>query len=57
MRLKAMARLTATVVLPTPPFPLATAIKLLTPGIGGFSGWGGAPGGIGGIRDLSNSDF
>ncbi len=57
-RCSAMARLTATVVLPTPPFPLATAIKFFTPGIGGLAGWGGGvPGGIGGIRDLSNCLF
>src|SRR5580693_7214382 len=31
-----MARFTATVVLPTPPFPLPTAIRFLTPAMGSF---------------------
>jgi len=41
--------LTATVVLPTPPFPLATATRFFTPGIGWRSGiccWAAGPGGI-----------
>ena len=33
-----MARLTATVVLPTPPLPLATAMRFLTPGMEDLSG-------------------
>src|SRR6266404_1299456 len=45
----ASARFTATVVFPTPPFPLATATRFFTPGIGWRSGccWGAGPGGIG----------
>src|SRR5580693_1601684 len=45
----ARARLTATVVLPTPPLPLATATRFFTPGMGWRSGWGWGigPGGIG----------
>ena len=35
---RASARLTATVVLPTPPLPLATATRFFTPGIGWRSG-------------------
>src|SRR6267143_1655738 len=35
---KARARFTATVVLPTPPLPLATATRFFTPGIGWRSG-------------------
>src|ERR1019366_1798367 len=35
------ARLTATVVLPTPPFPDPTAIRCLTPGIGSLGIWPG----------------
>src|ERR1019366_4258329 len=35
------ARLTATVVLPTPPFPDPTAIRFLTPGIGSLGNWPG----------------
>src|SRR5579863_1209435 len=44
----ASARLTATVVLPTPPLPEATATRFLTPGMGWRSGIGcGAdPGGM-----------
>src|SRR5882724_8339281 len=44
----ASARLTATVVLPTPPLPLAMAIRFFTPGIGWRCGicWGAGPGGI-----------
>src|SRR5580693_34814 len=45
----ARARLTATVVLPTPPLPLAMATRFFTPGIGWRGGIGcccGAPGGI-----------
>src|ERR1700691_927274 len=38
MFFSAMARLTATVVLPTPPLPLATAIRFFTPGMGALSG-------------------
>src|SRR5438874_11549487 len=34
MRASAMARFTATVVLPTPPLPLATAISVFTPVMG-----------------------
>jgi hypothetical protein len=39
-RASASARLTATVVLPTPPFPAPTAMMFFTPGSGGppFSG-------------------
>src|SRR6266446_1572499 len=45
---KASARFTATVVLPTPPLPLATATRFFTPGIGWRSGccMGAGPGGI-----------
>src|SRR5260370_11507669 len=45
---KASARFTATVVLPTPPLPLATATRFFTPGIGCRSGCciGAGPGGI-----------
>src|SRR4029077_15384375 len=44
---RASARLTATVVLPTPPLPLAIATRFFTPGMGWRSGIGcGAPGGI-----------
>src|SRR5260370_398338 len=45
---KASARFTATVVLPTPPLPLATATRFFTPGIGWRSGCciGAGPGGI-----------
>src|SRR6267378_6210102 len=45
----ARARFTATVVFPTPPFPLATATRFFTPGIGWRSGccWRAGPGGIG----------
>src|SRR5262249_30181394 len=44
----ASARFTATVVLPTPPLPLATAIRFFTPGIGWRWGicCGAGPGGI-----------
>src|SRR6266478_3812717 len=44
----ASARFTATVVLPTPPLPLATATRFFTPGIGWRSGCciGAGPGGI-----------
>src|SRR5882762_5974904 len=43
----ASARLTATVVLPTPPLPLAMATRFFTPGMGWRSGiCCGAPGGI-----------
>src|SRR6266478_7582808 len=44
----ANARFTATVVLPTPPLPLATATRFFTPGIGWRSGccMGAGPGGI-----------
>src|SRR5579872_5594976 len=52
-----MDRFTATVVLPTPPFPLATATRCFTPAIGVFSCCGGlepgGPGGVGGILFLS----
>ena len=37
---RASARLTATVVLPTPPLPLATATRFFTPGMGWRSGIG-----------------
>src|SRR4051794_6043116 len=40
---RASARLAATVDLPTPPLPLATAIRCLTPGREIF--WGAPPGG------------
>src|SRR6266404_7139248 len=45
---RARARLTATVVLPTPPLPLATATRFFTPGIGWRSGicCAAGPGGI-----------
>src|SRR4029077_7468174 len=45
---RASARFTATVVLPTPPLPLATAMRFFTPGIGWRSGicCGAGPGGI-----------
>src|SRR5271155_1575651 len=43
---RARARLTATVVLPTPPLPLATATRFFTPGMGWRSGWGMGAGGI-----------
>src|SRR5260370_18905763 len=45
---KASARFTATVVLPTPPFPLATATRFFTPGMCWRSGCciGAGPGGI-----------
>ena len=36
----AIARLTATVVLPTPPLPAPTAMTFLTPGIGGAAAVG-----------------
>src|SRR3984893_5926746 len=49
MRARAMARFTATVVLPTPPLPLATAISVFTPGIGILSGCPMGLGGVGGI--------
>src|SRR5579864_6031167 len=42
MRDSAIARFTATVVFPTPPFPEPTAIRFLTPGmgvLGGMPGW------------------
>src|SRR5580704_1129336 len=46
---RARARFTATVVLPTPPLPLAMATRFFTPGIGWRSGCscGAGPGGIG----------
>src|ERR1700675_4700749 len=43
---RARARLTATVVLPTPPLPLATATRFFTPGMGWRSGCGIGAGGI-----------
>src|ERR1700730_18542462 len=59
MRASEMARLTATVVLPTPPFPLATAPRFFTPAIGIFSAWPigrvGIEGGVGGISFLFQS--
>src|ERR1700726_356540 len=59
MRASEMARLTATVVLPTPPFPLATATRFFTPAMGIFSGWPtglpGIEGGVGGISFLFQS--
>src|SRR5580700_1337721 len=42
----ASARLTATVVLPTPPLPLATATRFFTPGMAWRSGCGIGAGGI-----------
>src|SRR5580700_9837742 len=41
-----MARFTATVVLPTPPLPLATATRFFTPGMGWRSGCCCGAGGI-----------
>ncbi len=38
--LSAIARFTATVVLPTPPLPAPTAMMFLTPGTGAFPGVG-----------------
>src|ERR1700726_276554 len=59
MRASEIARLTATVVLPTPPFPLATATRFFTPAMGIFSGWPiglpGIEGGVGGISFLFQS--
>src|SRR4029077_9140847 len=49
MRASAIARFTATVVLATPPLPLATAISVFTPGIGILSGCPIGLGGVGGI--------
>src|SRR4029077_20410747 len=43
---RARARLTATVVLPTPPLPLATATRFFTPGMGWRSGCGMGAGGM-----------
>src|SRR6266852_5376719 len=43
---RASARLTATVVLPTPPLPLATATRFFTPGIAWRSGIGWGAGGM-----------
>src|SRR5215471_11394243 len=43
----ATARLTETVVLPTPPLPEPTAIRFVTPGMGSL---GGCPGWLGVIR-------
>ena len=45
-RLSARARLTATVVFPTPPFPLATATRFFTPWMGNLGGWGMGGGGM-----------
>src|SRR5580693_4896917 len=42
----ASARFTATVVFPTPPFPLATATRFFTPWIGSLGGWGIGGGGM-----------
>src|SRR5260370_26642300 len=50
MRASAIARFTATVVFPTPPLPLATAINVFTPGMGIFSCGPIGFGGVGGIR-------
>src|SRR5437879_6396125 len=50
MRASAIARFTATVVLPTPPLPLATAISVLTPGMGIFSCGAVGFAGVGGIQ-------
>jgi hypothetical protein len=47
MRESAIAKLTATVVLPTPPFPLATTIRFFTPSMGIRSCGAAGPGGIG----------
>src|ERR1700730_8862746 len=59
MRASEIARLTATVVLPTPPFPLATATRFFTPAMGIFSAWPigrvGIEGGVGGISFLFQS--
>src|SRR5580704_9855431 len=49
---RARARLTATVVLPTPPLPLAMATRFFTPGMGWRSGCGCCIG-AGGIWLLS----
>src|SRR5712692_8007775 len=47
-RASAIAKFTATVVLPTPPLPLATAIRFFTPGMGAACG----PCGLGGMCSL-----
>src|SRR5580704_13271232 len=44
IRFSAIARFTATVVFPTPPFPLATATRYFTPAIGSFGGGNPGPG-------------
>src|SRR6202795_3890050 len=46
MRLSERARFTATVVFPTPPFPLATATRFFTPSMGNLGGCGMDGGGI-----------
>src|SRR5271170_4696483 len=51
----AMARFTATVVLPTPPLPLATAMRFFTPSMGAFEALGPGDGGPGGIYILSGA--
>src|SRR5713226_6079370 len=48
IRCSAIAKFTATVVLPTPPLPLATAIRFFTPGMGAACG----PCGLGGMCSL-----
>src|ERR1700690_2078894 len=54
MFLSAMARFTATVVFPTPPLPLATAIRFLTPLMGdALAGACPGPGIPGGMKSKS----